>query len=80
MRTALLALILLEAPALTRPAQATFNCFNTPDDGRGCAYVGAGECDEMLKSGYCKSKPHCDNGELGPIICSCKARASKGIQ
>ena len=50
-----------------------FSCFDTPDNGRRCACVGSGECDEMLKSGDCKSKPHCDDGELGPIICSCKA-------
>ncbi len=75
MRTALLTLALLEAFALTHRAQASFSCFDTPDSGRRCACVGSGECDELLKSGDCRSKARCDNGELGPIICSCKAAA-----
>jgi hypothetical protein len=78
MRTAALALALLEALALTHPAQAAFKCFDTPGNGHRCACVGPGECGEMLKSGDCKSKPRCDNGELGPIICSCKA--ARGAQ
>jgi hypothetical protein len=80
MRTALLTLTLLEALAIMRPTQAIFSCFDTPDNGRRCACVGSGECDEMLKSGDCKSKPHCDDGELGPIICSCKAARPKVTQ
>jgi hypothetical protein len=73
MRTALLTVALLETLALADPAQAAFRCFDTPDNGFRCACVGSGECDELLKSGDCKSKPHCDNAELGPVICSCKA-------
>lgn len=77
MRTALL-LTLLEALALAHPAEAAFRCFDTPDNGWRCACVGSGECNEMLKSGDCRSVPRCDNSELGPIICSCKAaRAAK---
>ncbi len=78
MRTALLTLTLLAALALAKPARAAFSYFDTPDDGRRCACVGSGECDEMLKSGDCQSVPRCDKGELGSIVCSCKAtRASK---
>ncbi len=78
MRTALLALTLLEALAQAQPARAAFSCFDTPDNGRRCACVGSSECDEMQKSGDCKSTPQCDKHELGPMICSCKAaRAAK---
>jgi hypothetical protein len=64
--------------ALAPSAEAAFRCFDTPDSGRRCACMGAAECGEMLKSGDCKSTPRCDKGELGPIICSCKAsRAAK---
>ena len=47
--------------------------FDTPSEGRRCACIGVRQCDEMLKSGDCKSDPRCDNGELGAIVCSCKA-------
>jgi hypothetical protein len=78
MRTALLAATLLGASALTHPATAAFRCFDTPESGQRCACVGSGECDEMLRSGVCKSTPQCDKHELGSMICSCKAsRAAK---
>jgi hypothetical protein len=81
MRTALLTLTLLEALALMQPARAAFRCFDTPDSGWRCACVGASECGEMLKSSDCKSTPRCDKGELGSVICSCKAaRAAKGTR
>jgi hypothetical protein len=73
MRIALLLLTILETLFLTRSAGATFNCFDTPGQGRKCACIGSNDCSEMRKSGNCKSSPECDNSELGAIICSCKA-------
>jgi hypothetical protein len=77
MRTALLTLTLIEALTLAHPAEATFRCFDTPDSGWRCSCVGSDECEALLKSGNCKSALSCDKGELGSMICSCKApRAS----
>jgi len=73
MRAALLTLTMVELLALTHSVSETFNCFDTPSEGRRCACIGVRQCDEMLKSGDCKSDPRCDNGELGAIVCSCKA-------
>jgi hypothetical protein len=54
-------------------AGAEFNCFQTPGEGIRCASIGASDCGEMKNSGTCKSEAECDKGELGAIICSCKA-------
>jgi hypothetical protein len=79
MRVALLVLTLTMASlAGSLSAVAEFNCFGTPGKGARCACVGANDCSEMKKSGSCKSDAACDKGELGAIICSCKAaRTSK---
>jgi hypothetical protein len=55
-------------------ASAEFNCFETPGEGSRCACIGANDCAEMKNSGSCKSEAECDKGDLGAIICSCKAR------
>ena len=75
MRTALRVLtIVVGASFLSHSdARATFDCFETPEEGRRCACVGVDGCSEMQKSGSCKSDPECDNRQLGAIICSCKA-------
>ena len=78
MRIALLTLALLEIFAQAHPARADFRCFDAPGDGRRCACVGSGECTEMQKSGDCKTAPLCDKGELGSVICSCKAVRAAG--
>jgi hypothetical protein len=59
-------------------AWGEFNCFETPGEGVRCACIGASDCSEMKNSDSCKSEAECDKGELGAIICSCKAsRTSK---
>jgi hypothetical protein len=74
MRAALLVLTLTVASLVgSLDALAAFNCFETPGEGRRCACIGAGNCNEMKDSDSCKSDPHCDKSELGAIICSCKA-------
>jgi hypothetical protein len=73
MRLALLTLLMVQVLLLTHSAGATFNRFDTPGQGRRCACIGSNDCSEMRKSGNCKSSPECDNGELGAIICSCRA-------
>jgi len=45
----------------------------TPGEGVRCACIGLNDCSEMKNSDSCKSDPECDKGELGAIICSCKA-------
>jgi hypothetical protein len=74
MRIALLVLTLTIA-SLSRSmdARAEFNCFQTPGEGVRCACIGASDCSEMKNSGSCKSEAECDKGELGAIVCSCKA-------
>ena len=54
-------------------AGAEFICFQTPGEGIRCACIGASDCSEMRNSGSCKSEAECDKGELGAIVCSCKA-------
>jgi hypothetical protein len=72
MRAALLVLTLTMASlALGVRARAEFNCFQTP--GVRCACIGRIDCSEMKNSGRCKSDAECDKGELGAVICSCKA-------
>ena len=74
MRAALLVLILMSAPlAGSMGAGAEFKCFQTPGEGIRCACIGASDCGEMKNSGNRKSEAVCDKGELGAIICSCKA-------
>ena len=76
MRAALLVLTLTMASLeVSVSAQAEFNCFQTPGEGVRCACIGTTDCSEMKNSGSCKSEPMCDKGELGAIICSCKAPA-----
>jgi len=74
MRIALLVLTFTIA-SLSRSmdARAEFNCFQTPGEGVRCACIGASDCSEMKNSGSCKSEAECDKGELGAIVCSCKA-------
>src|SRR4029077_10708687 len=74
MRIALLVLTFTIA-SLSRSmdARAEFNCFQTPGEGVRCACIGASDCSEMRNSGSCKSEAECDKGELGAIVCSCKA-------
>jgi hypothetical protein len=80
MRLALLVLALAVASlAGIVGAGAEFNCFKTPGEGTRCACIGASDCSQMKNSGSCKSEAECDKGELGAIICSCKAaRANVG--
>jgi hypothetical protein len=74
MRVALLVLALAVASLVgSLDAGAGFNCFDTPGEGIRCACIGANDCSEMKNSDSCKSDPQCDKGELGAIICSCKA-------
>ena len=35
------------------------------------------DCSEMKNSGRCNSEAECDKGELGAVMCSCKAHASR---
>ena len=79
MRVALLVLTLTMASlAGSMRAGAEFNCFQTPGEGIRCACIGASDCGEMKSSGSCKSEAECDKGDLGAIVCSCKAaRAPK---
>ena len=68
MRIALLILTLMIASlAGSMGAGAEFNCFQTPGEGIRCACIGASD------SGSCKSEAECDKGELGAIVCRCKA-------
>jgi hypothetical protein len=74
MRLALLLLaIAIASLARSGAVRAEFNCFQTPGEGIRCACIGASDCAEMTSSGSCKSEAACDMGELGAIICSCKA-------
>jgi hypothetical protein len=74
MRVALLVLTLAVASLVgSLDAEAEFNCFATPGEGVRCACIGLNDCSEMKNSDSCKSDPECDKGELGAIICSCKA-------
>ena len=74
MRAALLVLTLTMASlAVSVGARAEFNCFQTPGEGVRCACIGTTDCGEMKNSGRCNSEAECDKGELGAVICSCKA-------
>jgi hypothetical protein len=74
MRVALLVLTLTIASLVgSRGSRAEFNCFQTPGEGIRCACIGASDCSDMKNSGSCKSEVECDKGELGAIVCSCKA-------
>jgi hypothetical protein len=81
MRFALLIVTLtLVSVAWNWNAGAEFNCFETPGEGSRCACIGANDCTEMKNSGSCKSEAECDKGDLGAIICSCKAHRAIGPQ
>jgi hypothetical protein len=74
MRAALLTITIVAALFLALSnARATFNCFETPQGERRCACIGGSNCSEMQKSANCKSGFKCDDGELGAMVCSCKA-------
>lgn len=78
MRVALLVLTLIVASiAGSLGVGAEFNCFQTPGEGIRCACIGASDCSEMKNSGSCKSDAECDKGELGAIVCTCKAARPK---
>ena len=79
MRVALLVVTVTLASLLgSLDAWVEFNCFDTPGEGFRCACIGANDCTEMKNSDNCKSEAECDKGELGAIVCSCKAaRTSK---
>jgi hypothetical protein len=79
MRFALLIITLtLASLAWNRNASAEFNCFETPGEGARCACIGANDCTDMKNSDSCKSEAECDKGDLGAIICSCKAHRTVG--
>jgi hypothetical protein len=73
MRTVLILAFAIVTLAGSGEARTAFNCFQTPGEGSRCACIGASDCGEMKSSGNCKSEARCDKGELGAIICSCKA-------
>jgi hypothetical protein len=71
---ALLMLAVLVCSLLTpADAGAGFNCFDTPQGERRCACIGANACDELQQSDSCQSDLKCDKGELGAVVCSCRA-------
>ena len=79
MRFALLIVTLtLASLAWNWNASAEFNCFETPGEGPRCACIGANDCTDMKNSDSCKSEAECDKGDLGAIICSCKANRTVG--
>jgi hypothetical protein len=81
MRFALLIVTLtLVSLAWNWNANAEFNCFETPGEGSRCACIGSSDCTEMKNSGSCKSEAECDKGDLGAVICSCKAHRAAGPQ
>ena len=74
MRAALLTVAIMAAIFLVAfEAQATFDCFETPQGQRRCACLGGENCIELQKSGTCKSDFKCDDSEVGAMICSCRA-------
>src|SRR4029079_4732401 len=74
MRAPLLVLTLTMASLeVSVGARAELNCFQTPGEGVRGACIGTTDCSEMKNSGRCKSDAECDKGELGAVICSCKA-------
>jgi hypothetical protein len=74
MRVALLIItVTLASLVWSWDAGAEFKCFETPGEGSRCACIGAHDCTEMKNSDSCKSEAECDKGDLGAIICSCKA-------
>jgi hypothetical protein len=75
MRAILFALAIAALTLLSTDALTAFDCFDTPQRERRCACTGGSNCIELEKSGNCKSDFKCDDGELGAIICSCKAIA-----
>ena len=73
MWVALTTLIAVAALFLPLSQASAFNCFETPEGEHRCACIGANDCTEMRQSHTCKSDATCDHGELGAVICSCKA-------
>jgi len=76
MRVALLVVTVTLALVWSGDAGAEFNCFQTPGEGPRCACIGANDCTQMKNSDNCKSEAECDRGELGAVVCSCKAARS----
>lgn len=74
MRMALLTVAIAAAILLALSgAHAAFDCFETSQHQLRCACTGGRDCIELQNSGRCKSGFKCDDGELGAMICSCKA-------
>jgi hypothetical protein len=73
MRLALLTIIVVAAFSVPAEARTDFDCFVTPQGETRCACEGDESCRAMDNSTSCVSEPECDNGELGAVICSCKA-------
>jgi hypothetical protein len=73
MRLALLTILIVAAFGVPRAdARTDFYCFVTPE-GERCACEGTESCRALDNSNSCLTDPECDDGELGIIICSCKA-------
>jgi len=72
MRLALLTIVIVAAGISRANARTDFYCFVTPV-GEGCACEGRESCRALDNSNSCVTDPECDDGELGIIICSCKA-------
>jgi len=78
MRLALLTIVIVAAFGVPRAdARTDFYCFVTPV-GERCACEGTESCRALHNSNSCVTDPECDDGELGIIICSCKATADSG--
>jgi hypothetical protein len=73
MRLALLTIVIVAAFGLPAEARTDYDCFVTPQGETRCACEGDESCRAMHNSSSCISEPECDNGELGAVICSCKA-------
>jgi hypothetical protein len=73
MRPALLTIVIVAAFGLPAEARTDFDCFVTPHGETRCACEGTESCRALDNSNACVTDPECDNGELGPVICSCKA-------
>jgi hypothetical protein len=73
MRLALLTIVMIAALGLPAQAGTDFDCFVTPQGETRCACEGDDSCRAMDNSKACVTDPECDDGELGVMICSCKA-------
>jgi hypothetical protein len=77
MRLPLLMIAIVAAGVSCAHARTDFYCFVTPV-GERCACEGTESCRALHNSNSCVTDPECDDGELGIIICSCKATADSG--